>query len=84
MTKLWSRVSFPHGLLLNSQLILLPWGFGYDLPNNIDDLTRVCLFSHIVSDFLRIFHPVLQMANLGHDALKAVHNKEYEVVFIVI
>ena len=37
-----------------------------------------------MSDFLRIFHPVLQMANLGHDALKAVHNKEYEVVFIVI
>ena len=77
-------MSFPHGLLLNSQLILLPWGFGYDLPNNIDDLTRVGLFSHSVSDFLRIFHPVLQMANLGHDALKAVHNKEYEVVFIVI
>merc|ERR1712025_668005 len=34
-------------------------GWGYDLPDNIDDLTR--------------------MANLGHDALKAVHNKEYEV-----
>ena len=23
-----------------------------------------------------------QMANLGHDALKAVHNKEYEVTFL--
>ena len=22
------------------------------------------------------------MANLGHDALKAVHNKEYEVIFL--
>jgi len=24
-----------------SQLILLPWGFSYDLPENIDSLTRV-------------------------------------------
>ena len=30
-----------HYHLLNSQLILLPWGWGYDLPDNIDDLTRV-------------------------------------------
>ena len=37
-----------------------------------------------MSHSLRTFHPMLQMANLGHDALKAVHNKEYEVVFIVI
>ena len=32
-----------HGHLFNSQLILLPWGWGYDLPDNIDDLTRVIL-----------------------------------------
>jgi len=73
------QIKFYNNMHSYSQLILLPWGFGYDLPNNIDDLTRVGLFSHIVSDFLRLFHPVLQMANLGHDALKAVHNKEYEV-----
>ena len=36
-----------------SQLVLLPWGWGYDEPENIDDLTR--------------------MANIGNDALYAVH-----------
>ena len=34
-------VKYAHDYLLNSQLILLPWGWGYDLPDNIDDLTRV-------------------------------------------
>jgi len=53
------QIKFYNNLHSYSQLILLPWGWGYDLPDNIDDLTR--------------------MANLGHDALKAVHNKEYEV-----
>ena len=36
-------VKYNPDYLLNSQLILLPWGWGYDLPDNIDDLTRVIL-----------------------------------------
>ena len=124
----WLSVKDTHNHLLNSQLILLPWGWGYDLPDNIDDLTRVILwlFSpvplgldfilptplHPVTfwqhsyfnavlfedfwaciagrigcnsascEFLlnRVITPFPQMANLGHDALKAVHNKEYEVI----
>merc|ERR1712130_68349 len=47
------QIKFYNNIHSYSQLILLPWGWGYDLPDNIDDLTR--------------------MANLGHDALKAVH-----------
>ena len=38
---------------LPGQLILLPWGFTYDLPANYNDLES--------------------LANLGNDALKAVH-----------
>jgi len=53
------QIKFYNNIHSYSQLILLPWGWGYDLPDNIDDLTR--------------------LANLGHDALKAVHGKEYEV-----
>jgi len=52
-------VKFYNNIHSYSQLILLPWGWGYDQPDNIDDLQ--------------------QMAMLGHDALKAVHGKEYEV-----
>ena len=37
----WLSVKDTQDHLLNSQLILLPWGWGYDLPDNIDDLTRV-------------------------------------------
>ena len=36
-------VKYNPDYLLNSQLILLPWGWGYALPDNIDDLTRVIL-----------------------------------------
>merc|ERR1712192_320136 len=35
------QIKFYNNLHSYSQLILLPWGFGYDLPDNIDDLTRV-------------------------------------------
>ena len=49
-----------HYHLLNSQLILLPWGWGYNLPDNIDNLTRVILelFSHV-----RPTRPGLYIAN---------------------
>jgi len=52
-------IKFYNNIHSYSQLILLPWGWGYEEPANIDAIT--------------------QMAMLGHDALKAVHGKEYEV-----
>jgi len=33
----------------------------------------------LVGSHFTLITPLPQMANLGHDALKAVHNKEYEV-----
>ena len=35
------QIKFYNNIHSYSQLILLPWGWGYDLPDNIDDLTRV-------------------------------------------
>ena len=74
------QIKFYNNIHSYSQLILLPWGWGYDLPDNIDDLTRVTR-PHLLTLLL---HPLLtltsQLANLGHDALKAVHGKEYEVI----
>jgi hypothetical protein len=52
----WERrdkIRFFNTIHSYSQLILLPWGFSYDLPSNYNDLES--------------------LANLGNDALKAVH-----------
>ena len=72
------QIKFYNNIHSYSQLILLPWGWGYDLPDNIDDLTRVTRPLPCSSPSPTLAPP--QMANLGHDALKAVHGKEYEVI----
>jgi len=53
-----ANIKFFNTIHSYSQLILLPWGFSYDPPANIDDLES--------------------LANLGNDALKAVHGSIYE------
>ena len=49
------QIKFYNNIHSYSQLILLPWGWGYDLPDNIDDLTRVTR-PHLLTLLL---HPLL-------------------------
>ena len=55
-------IKFYNNVHSYSQLVLLPWGFGYEEPDNVDDLYRV--------------------AQAGNDALYAVHQKTYEVIYL--
>ena len=57
--------------------MLLPWGWGYDKPDNIDDLYR--LVGSVLTTFLLIIQIYLRVAEAGNNALYAVHQKTYEV-----
>ena len=57
--------------------MLLPWGWGYDEPDNIDDLYR--LVGSVLTTFLLIIQIYLRVAEAGNNALYAVHQKTYEV-----
>ena len=57
--------------------MLLPWGWGYDKPDNIDDLYR--LVGSVLTTFLLIIQIYLRVAEAGNNALYAVHQKTYKV-----
>ena len=70
-------IKFYNNVHSYSQLVLLPWGWGYDEPDNIDDLYRLVLVGLVLTAF--IFSNILRVAEAGNDALYAVHQKTYEV-----
>lgn len=46
-------IKFYNNIHSYSQLVLLPWGWGYDQPDNIDDLTQMAMLGN---DALRAVH----------------------------